>query len=185
MLTESLQSLTQSFSEAVMAAIHSTPIGELTSLAHPMSVMLPMTPHTDRAAKDWSAIERGIAAAGKTSASREKKRLPRRTPEMIEVAVKQVVVLLKKHPAGLRAEAIRGALDLDVREVPAILKAGVASKVLKVLSGQKRSTTYGLAGARKAPKAKGAKKVVKKASAKSTKKAPKKAMKRASKKSKK
>lgn len=56
---------------------------------------------------------------------------------------------------GLRAEEIRKALSLDVREVPRVLKEGLKTRVLRA-RGQRRATTYfasGVGGI--APKTKG------------------------------
>jgi hypothetical protein len=52
-----------------------------------------------------------------------------------------VTKLVKSRPKGLRAEEIRKMLGLDVREVPRILKEGLAKKKLRS-TGQKRATTY-------------------------------------------
>ena len=53
----------------------------------------------------------------------------------------QIVALVKTKKAGLRSEEIRKALKLDVREVPRVLKEGLAKKALKS-KGQKRATAY-------------------------------------------
>jgi hypothetical protein len=71
-------------------------------------------------------------------------RLARRSPEEIAESVGKVQALLKKNPAGLRSEKIRTDLGLEPKEMPRILKQGIASKALKILSGSKRSTTYGV-----------------------------------------
>ncbi len=68
-------------------------------------------------------------------------RLPRRSPEDIARVLDLVTKLVKSHPKGMRAEEIRKKLGLDVREMPRILKDGVAKKKLKS-KGQKRATTY-------------------------------------------
>jgi hypothetical protein len=68
-------------------------------------------------------------------------RLARRSPEEIAKALDLVAKLLKTHPKGLRAEEIRKAFGLDAREMPRILKEGLAKKKLKS-RGQKRATTY-------------------------------------------
>jgi hypothetical protein len=68
-------------------------------------------------------------------------RLPRRSAEDIKVALDKVHGLLKGSKTGLRAEQIRKALRLDVREMPRVLKEGLASKKLSS-KGQKRATTY-------------------------------------------
>jgi hypothetical protein len=51
------------------------------------------------------------------------------------------VTLLKSKKAGMRSEEIRRALQLDKRELPRVLKEGLAKKALKS-KGQKRATTY-------------------------------------------
>jgi hypothetical protein len=52
-----------------------------------------------------------------------------------------VVALVKKHPKGLRAEQIRVELGLQAKEMPRVLKDGLAAKKL-TCKGQKRATTY-------------------------------------------
>ena len=111
-----------------------------------------------------------LAGGGDTGPARKKRsaapsraraassgRLARRSPEEIEKVVSAVVALLRRKKDGLRAENIREALDMDVREVPRVLKAAIESKRIKILSGQKRSTTYGVGGS-KSTKAKPARK---------------------------
>ena len=71
-------------------------------------------------------------------------RLPRRTAEEVAEQVDRVVEFLKSHPA--RAEEIRSQLDLDKRELPRIMKQALEDNRIKVVSGNKRSTTYGVAG---------------------------------------
>lgn len=68
-------------------------------------------------------------------------RLARRSPADIARALDAVVILVRKSAKGLRSEEIRKALKLDVREVPRVLKEGLAKKKLKS-RGQKRATTY-------------------------------------------
>ena len=67
--------------------------------------------------------------------------MQRRSPADIARALDAVVILVRKSKAGLRSEEIRKALKLDVREVPRVLKEGLAKKKLKS-KGQKRATTY-------------------------------------------
>ena len=45
------------------------------------------------------------------------------------------------HGKGLRAEEIRKALSLEVREVPRVLKEGLRTKRLKA-KGNRRATVY-------------------------------------------
>jgi hypothetical protein len=72
-------------------------------------------------------------------------RLPRRSAREIAAALENVVVLLKKHDRGLRAEHIRAQLGMQATEMPRVLKEGLARKALKA-KGQKRATTYWAAG---------------------------------------
>ena len=68
-------------------------------------------------------------------------RLPRRSPVDIAKALAKVVALVKSDSGGLRAEQIRERLGMESKEMPRVLKEGLAKKVLKS-KGQKRSTTY-------------------------------------------
>jgi hypothetical protein len=68
-------------------------------------------------------------------------RLARRSPAEIARTLEAIVVLLRKNKEGLRSEQIRKALRLDMREVPRVLKEGLAKRKLKS-SGQRRATTY-------------------------------------------
>jgi Fic family protein len=52
-----------------------------------------------------------------------------------------VVALVKGKKDGLRAEQIRAALKMQSKEMPRVLKEGLAKKKLKS-KGQKRATTY-------------------------------------------
>jgi predicted HTH transcriptional regulator len=68
-------------------------------------------------------------------------RLKRRSADDIAKALDRVVALVKKHKAGLRAEEIREQLKMQSKEMPRVLKDGLAKKKLKS-KGQKRATTY-------------------------------------------
>jgi len=73
---------------------------------------------------------------------RRSRRLPRRSQEEIEATLAKVVAAVKAtRGKGLRAEEIRKQLGLDVREVPRVLRQGLATKKLKA-KGNKRATTY-------------------------------------------
>jgi hypothetical protein len=82
---------------------------------------------------------RGSTASPSRASSRS--RLQRRSPEAIAEALAHVVALVKKNKAGLRAEQIRKELGMEAKEMPRILKEGLAKKVLRS-KGQKRATTY-------------------------------------------
>lgn len=68
-------------------------------------------------------------------------RLLRRSSEEIAQTLNKVVLLVKTHKNGLRAEQIRSRLGMQPKEMPRILKEGVAKKKL-TSKGQKRATTY-------------------------------------------
>jgi hypothetical protein len=68
-------------------------------------------------------------------------RLARRSLADIAKALSAVVALVKRNPKGLRAEQIRTELKMDAKEMPRVLKEGLAKKALKS-KGQKRATTY-------------------------------------------
>jgi hypothetical protein len=108
------------------------------------------------------------AKAPKAPVARKTSRLPRRTLDQIVEIAGQVVKLLRSHKGGLRSEEIRKTLDLDRREIPRVLKQAIDDKMIAVLSGQKRSTVYGIKGSKTAKRA-----APKKVKAKSKKAAPK------------
>jgi len=162
-LNETLHTLAINFADAVLEALRSSSLEEI------------MGGHPINKPKLASAKAAPTKAAPTKTRQKGRTRLPRRSLEQIAGAVDQIVTLLHKHPEGLRAENIRQELNLDAREVPRVLHMGIDTKKLVILSGQRRSTTYGLPGSRKV--AKKVEKVVKKAAkvVKITKKAPSKA----------
>jgi hypothetical protein len=182
MLSASLQELTAAFVQSLVGAIRNMPISEINGDgSHETHSHTPRAHTAPARARAPRAAAPASAKTPKTKASKSG-RLARRTPEQIEEAIASVVALVRKHPDGLRAEDIRTELGLDVREVPRILKQGIAEGQLKILSGQKRSTAYGVKGGGKvkttkkpAARATAAKKSPKKAAAKAPKKAGKQA----------
>jgi hypothetical protein len=68
-------------------------------------------------------------------------RLPRRSADEIAKALDKIVLLVKTHKEGMRAEEIRSKLGMEAKEMPRILKQGLAAKKL-TSKGQKRATTY-------------------------------------------
>jgi hypothetical protein len=68
-------------------------------------------------------------------------RLPRRSADEIAKALDKIVLLVKTHKNGMRAEEIRSTLGMEPKEMPRILKEGIAKKKLST-KGQKRATTY-------------------------------------------
>jgi hypothetical protein len=128
-LRSALDTLASSFANGVLAAIRSASIDDLLSESGATSGRAPSAP-------------RPRAGAPATTAKTTKSgRLRRRSEAEIVKAVDEVVATVRKSKAGMRAEEIRKTLDLDVREVPRILRTAVATKKLKS-KGQKRATTY-------------------------------------------
>lgn len=68
-------------------------------------------------------------------------RLPRRSAEEISSLLGKIVLLVKTHKDGMRAEQIRSKLGMQSKEMPRILKEGIATKKL-TSKGNKRATTY-------------------------------------------
>lgn len=172
MLKEAIQEAASKFSDAVMEAVQAhlkDVVG--TALASALDddggSAEPVRPR-GRPAAPKGAKKATRKASPKTKASG---RLARRSPEEIAAAVGKVVSVLKKNPAGLRAEDIRAATGLSPKELPRVLKQGVADKAFKITGGQKRSTTYGLKGGSASAKPKKAARKAAKASGKG--KAPK------------
>lgn len=119
-----LHDLASTFADAVLAAIRTASLDEL----------------TDGAARP--AARGGGTTAGNPGPRAKNGRLGRRSSEDIEKTLGLVVAALKGTKGkGMRAEGIRKFLGLDVREVPRVLKHGVATKKLRS-KGQKRATTY-------------------------------------------
>jgi hypothetical protein len=85
--------------------------------------------------------ERARGPTRRLARARQPERLPRRSPEDVARAVDLVTKLLRPHPKGMRAEEIRKMLGLEPREMPRVLKAGLAQRKLKS-QGQRRATTY-------------------------------------------
>lgn len=73
--------------------------------------------------------------------------LKRQSSDDIEHALGRVVALLRETPSGLPAEKIRAALGMESRELPRILKEGLAKNRLTA-RGRKRATVYAVVGRR-------------------------------------
>jgi hypothetical protein len=131
-LHSTLNDLATSFADSVLATIRSASLDELVQ----PNGRGPSAARSVRATRTAAA-----SPAAKKPAVTRTGRLPRRTPEQIANVLEQVVSLVKKHKTGLRAEQIRSELGLQAKEMPRILKDGLASKALRS-KGQKRATTY-------------------------------------------
>jgi hypothetical protein len=137
-LRSSLDSLASNFASAVLAAIRGASLDELVAGSGGAPRRGPGRPRGSSTTKSTPTAARASAPAPKKGNGG---RLARRSPADIAKALAEIVALVKTKKAGLRSEEIRKALKLDVREVPRVLKEGLAKKKLKS-KGQKRATTY-------------------------------------------
>jgi hypothetical protein len=126
-LRSRLDSLASSFATEVVRAIQSASLEDLLSEVG--------------GKRGPGRSQPAVATASSPIRARRTGRLPRRTAEDIKGTLDKVHGLLKSKKDGLRAEQIRKALRLDVREMPRVLKEGLAAKKL-TSKGQKRATTY-------------------------------------------
>jgi hypothetical protein len=128
-LKSRLDSLAASFASEVVRAIQGASLEEILGEVG--------------GAKGGPGRPRRSPAVESASAPKVRKsgRLPRRSAEDIKGSLDRVHGLLKAAKSGLRSEEIRKALKLDKREIPRVLKEGLASKKL-TSKGQKRATTY-------------------------------------------
>ncbi len=128
-LRATLNDLAATFADSVLAAIRGASLEELLSGA---GGGVRRGPGRPRASPGARATPTRARRAG---------RLKRRSPEDIAKALDQVVALVKSSKTGLRAEQIRQKLKMQSKEMPRVLKEGLAKKELKS-KGQKRATTY-------------------------------------------
>jgi hypothetical protein len=131
-LRSQLSELVESFTNSVMEAIRGASLDELLTESGK-----PGRP----AARVEAAAARAPRPARTVAPSTASGRLPRRSAEDIAELLESVVTLVKKHNDGLRAEQIRAELGMQAKELPRVLKEGLASKKLRS-KGQKRATTY-------------------------------------------
>ena len=136
-LNSQVQDLTRSFAEQVLEAIRGASLQELVVPKNGASVA-----GNGRRAR-VALGGGGPPDPGSELPKRKGKngRLPRRSAEEIAKALDKIVLLVKTHKEGMRAEEIRAKLGLLSKEMPRILKEGLAKKKL-ASKGQKRATTY-------------------------------------------
>jgi hypothetical protein len=131
-LQSQLHELAHSFAAEVLGAIRSASLEELGS-SHGSGFV---------GQRSRGSRATATAAAPKaTKAALSNGRLPRRSAQDIQASLGQILTLLKGHKTGLRAEQIRSSLGMRPKEMPRILKEGLATKKL-TSKGQKRATTY-------------------------------------------
>ena len=95
--------------------------------------------------EELAAVAHGRVAGSTPKQARTGGRLARRSEEDIAAVVDKIVKLLGSKPNGLRAEQIREELGLESKELPRPLADAMSSRKIRK-SGNKRATTYFLAG---------------------------------------
>jgi hypothetical protein len=129
-LHSTLQNLASAFASSILEAVRGGSLHELLG-------------ETGGAVRKGPGRPKAAEAPGGKPVARGARsgRLKRRSPEDIAQALDQMVALLKKNKAGLRAEQIREQLGMQAKEMPRVLKEGLSKKAFKS-KGQKRATTY-------------------------------------------
>ena len=136
-LHSALNDLAQNFASSIVDAIRSSSLENLLAEGGGDAPRRgPGRPRGTSTRKTVPTAARASAPAGEPTGH-----LARRSPEEIAKAVDLVAKLVKTHPKGLRSEEIRKVFGLDAREMPRVLKEGLAKNVL-TSKGQKRATTY-------------------------------------------
>jgi hypothetical protein len=133
-LKSQLDELARSFAEQIVAALRSASLDELVSSGGAAG-------GNGRAPRAPLAKTPAATSARAPKAARSSGRLNRRSAEEIAAVLNKIVLLVKTQKDGLRAEQIRSKLGMQAKEMPRILKEGIAAKKLTT-KGQKRATTY-------------------------------------------
>jgi hypothetical protein len=137
-LRSTIDHLATTFAAGVLAAIRGASLDDI--LAETSGTQ-PARRGPGRPRKAAAATPTTPTAHAKPAKKRKPGRLARRSAADIAKALGAVVALVKKNPKGLRSEQIRAELKMEAKEMPRVLKEGLAKKALKS-KGQKRSTTY-------------------------------------------
>jgi hypothetical protein len=128
-LRTTLNDLASAFATSVLGAVRGASLEELLGETGGGTRRGPGRP---KAARGAIAKPTRVARSG---------RLKRRSPDDIAAALDKIVALVKTKKDGLRAEQIRKTLRMQAKEMPRVLKEGLARKKLRS-KGQKRATTY-------------------------------------------
>ena len=140
-LKATIDSLAADFAHKLIAAIKSASFQEILAVGGATAARRPgRPPGSKNVAQASHAAPAGAPAAPK--AGRKKGgRLARRSPADLARVKTEIVSLLAKHPKGLRAEEIRGKLNLSKQEVPRPIADALAERLI-TKKGEKRATTY-------------------------------------------
>jgi hypothetical protein len=131
-LRSQLDALAATFAHQVIAAVQGASLQELgASGGSPVGRRTHVATGDERQAGPFSVPKKN----GKPG------RLPRRSADDISRLLTKIVLLVKTHKEGMRAEQIRSSLGMQSKEMPRILKEGIATKKL-TSRGNKRATTY-------------------------------------------
>ena len=136
-LRAQLDALASTFATQIVAAIQAASLRELTASDGGWG----SSGRRPRAARGGGGQPDPLSVPTPGKKPGKNGRLPRRSAEEIQAALNKIVLLVKTHKQGMRAEEIRAALGMQAKEMPRILKEGVARKKLST-KGQKRATTY-------------------------------------------
>lgn len=146
-LQRAIAELAQQFAAQVVKAIGTASLQDIAALTGGSAPVGRPRAAAPTAAPAPAAPARA-AAAGRRGGRR------RRTADDLAALGGRIVDLLKSNPSGLRAEAIRDALNVPRKELPRVFSQLVSSGAVKK-QGQKRATTYfvGDGSAKSAPAA--------------------------------
>lgn len=159
-LQRAIADLAQQFAAQVVKAIGTASLQDIAALTGGAA------PARPRAAAPAPAA--APSAPAKASSSRRGGGRRRRSADDLAALGGRIVDLLKANSGGMRAEAIRDALNVPRKELPRVFSQLVSSGAVKK-SGQKRATTYFVgegSPAKSSPAKKGAKRGGKKSSKK-------------------
>jgi hypothetical protein len=137
-LHAAIASLASGFASSVVDAIRAASLDDLVEENHGAPRRGPGRPRAQVAGGGGQSDPQQTST---TQVTTNGSPLARRSPEEIAKSLDLIAKFLKTRPQGLRSEEIRKTFGLDAREVPRILKQGLAQKKLKS-RGQKRATTY-------------------------------------------
>jgi hypothetical protein len=135
-LRSRLSELAATFADQVIASLEASSLQEIVGIQDSARTGASSRP-------ERTTTLRGAAAGAARSSRvlRASGRLRHRSGAQIMEALERVVTLLRSHERGLRAEEIRVDLGMLSKEMPRVLKEGLAAKKL-TSKGHKRATTY-------------------------------------------
>jgi hypothetical protein len=140
-LQSQLQALAASFAEEILNVIRTGSIEDLQVGGGWGSSGRSSRTDTPKAFGSSGAARKAVSERTATPPAKANGRLARRSADEIAATLDKIVLLVKTQKSGLRAEEIRTKLGLQAKEMPRILKDGLAKKKL-TSKGQKRATTY-------------------------------------------